>query len=90
MCVDKPYTLSGDYNSQSVSHLNIQFERCNSEENECMEDEEITEWLRRKFILTLSNEYNFYQGEYDDQKIKNYAKIKWYPINSQQRIEYIN
>ena len=48
-----------------------------------MEDVEITEWLRRKFILTLRNEYNFYQGEYDDKKIKNYAKIKWYPINSQ-------
>ena len=89
MCIPEPYTISGDYSSQAVSHLVIQFEKCVGEDK-CADEAEIREWLRRKFILTLRNEHNFYQGQYDKDKVASYSKIRWYPINSQQRIEYAN
>ena len=89
MCIDTPYAIKGDYSSHAVSHLSIQFEKCSGDSG-CAEDSEIQEWLRRKFILTLRNEHNFYQGEYGDKSVKSYSKIKWYPINSQQRVEFSN
>ena len=81
MCILEPYDISGDYSSSAASHLTIQFEKCVGQDT-CAEESEIREWLRRKFILTLRNEYNFYQGVYDMNKIANYSKIKWYPIAS--------
>ena len=55
MCITSPYAISGDYSSETVANLAIQFERCRGEDK-CAEDFEITKWLKRKFIITLRNE----------------------------------
>ena len=89
MCINTDYGIKGDYNSQAVQHLTIQFEKCAGDDG-CADEKEIIQWLKRKFILTLSNEYNFYQGLYSKEKIQQYSKINWYPIDSQRRGEFSN
>ena len=54
--------VQGDYNSSKARHLQIRFEKCEQEREDelktgvrCKADEEIKEWLKRKFIITYAN-----------------------------------
>ena len=48
--------IQGDYNSPKARHLKLMFERCDSKlRDTCHSDEEITNWLKRKFILIYEN-----------------------------------
>ena len=67
-CVDSEITLKGNYQSFSASHFQIQFEKCNNstriDGEFCKSDEEITEWLQRKFIIVLNNSHRFNEEDY--------------------------
>ena len=56
-CIDKKVEIQGDYNSAKAKVLKLTFEKCDNSvlENDCHSDEEINEWLRRKFIIVLLN-----------------------------------
>ena len=49
--------VQGDYNSDKARHLKIMFEKCdnNTFEGTCKTEEEISQWLVRKFIVILEN-----------------------------------
>ena len=56
-CLSKDVELYGDYNSDKARVLKLTYERCNNSTIEagstCHTDEEITNFIRRKFIMTL-------------------------------------
>ena len=55
MCVDEDITLQGDFQSDITSIFKITLETCDREMRQCKSDDEITEWLRRKYIIVLAN-----------------------------------
>ena len=77
--------LQGDYNSNKAQVLKLVFEKCNNETIEgnvtCASDEEITVWLRRKFIIVLQNQVRFQTFEYNENRIVNESKLFYYPID---------
>ena len=57
-CLDQEnIKIKGDYNSPMTRSFVIEFEKCDQDNYSgiCKEDQDILKWLRRKFILTLSN-----------------------------------
>ena len=55
-CIDQDIQIQGDYNSDVAQRLEIQFVKCsNKTVGGCKSDAEIMAWLRRKFIITLTN-----------------------------------
>ena len=71
----------------------ILFEKCDSEKyqgpGECKSDQEIKEWLARKFIIVLQNTSRFSTREYNEKKVAKESRIVWIPINSQVREEIV-
>ena len=54
-CPDKEdLVIFGDYNTASAQLLNVQFVKCH-DRPECKKPEEITEFLRSKFIMLTFN-----------------------------------
>ena len=53
--------VQADYNSQKGRQLKLMFEKCdrNEENADCATDEELQEWLRRKFLIVLENQTRF-------------------------------
>ena len=56
-CMDEKLKLQGDYNSERTRRIQLYFEKCNNEKivpkNTCYSDDEITTFLRRKFLFVL-------------------------------------
>ena len=62
----KQIEVQGDYNSVKARHLKIMFEKCDSNlVDNCKTDEEITEWMKRKFVVVLENQTRFDNAEYE-------------------------
>ena len=70
--------------------------KCNNatrhyDESPCKSEEEIQNWLRRKFLLTVNNQKRFEQVNYGKESlITNVAHLKWNPIQSTERKEIVN
>ena len=76
-----------------VSHLTIHLERCNNAtrvEHDCKSDEEITFWLRRKFIITLINHERYDPTLYTEDKISREGVFTVNPIKSTVVEEVVN
>ena len=89
-CLDEPIEIQGDYNSYKGRVLKFVFEKCSNqtiEEGVCKTDQEITRFLRRKFITTLQNQVRFDTMKYDDTRLVKESVFCWYPINSLVRQE---
>ena len=89
--------IQGDYNSVKARHLKLMFEKCDSTVTwGCKSDTEITDWLKRKFIVILENTSRFDNGNYledanfESGKIVKESRVKWVGINSQLRQEMAN
>ena len=54
-CIDESYDIFGDFNSDYASNLAVIFKRCDPTERKCKSDEEISEWLDKKYIMVLEN-----------------------------------
>jgi len=61
LCTKSDYAIRGDSSSQTGSTLLLAFERCDSGEDStgCKQSGEIDQWLRRKFLITVTNEVTF-------------------------------
>ena len=63
ICFDhESMRIYGDFHSQSARTIHVQFMRCsNSTESEqiCKSDEEITNFMKGKYILLLTNQIRF-------------------------------
>ena len=53
-CIDEPYDVYGDYNSNAAGNLMVVFDKCDPAKQEdgfCKSEKEIAEWLEFKYIL---------------------------------------
>ena len=90
-CVDEILELHGDYNSGFVTHFGIHLEKCNpSVRSDCKSDEEITQWLKRKFIITIRNNERFSPQDYSEDKVVQESVFTWHPVRSTLQEEQIN
>ena len=89
-CIDQKAIIHGDYQAADVSHLTIHLERCNPEVRECKTDDEITHWLRRKFIPTLINSERFDPNVYTKDKVVKEGIFTWNPVKSTVVEEVVN
>ena len=82
-CVDKEdLILYGDYSSYKASQFNVQFIKCH-DRPDCKSQEEITAFIRNKFLLILYNQVRFDSTRYEWDSIIHESKIMWLPVNSQ-------
>ena len=94
LCIDKEeIRLYGDYNSLEAQIINVYYERCNNQTivpmNTCHSNEEITNFLKRKFIIVLQNQERFQSHKYDESRIIKEAKFRWFAIKSSDRQEVV-
>ena len=55
-CIDQKILINGDYDSTSVKHLQVRYVKCDPElRADCKSDEEITEYLKEKYIVIAHN-----------------------------------
>ena len=96
MCTDENIKLQGDYNSDKASLFKITMQRCDPqarrpEEKLCKPEDEITEWIKRKFIVVLTNQQRFDIEEIGSEAtIISESRLTWFPIASQSREEAVN
>ena len=90
-CTDVPLDVSGNFNSNSIRHLQIHLVKCDSSiRGDCKSDEEITEWLRRKFIIVMTNNERFDSTVYTDDRVVRESLFYWHPVKSTLREEIVN
>ena len=66
----------------------ITFEKCNPKERAtCKSEEEIAEWIKGKYLITIENTWSFRQSKYDEQKLTAESKFYWNLLASQVRGE---
>lgn len=54
-CIDEPYEINGDYNSDITANVQAVFVKCDRRYQTCKSDEVINDWLKFKYIVTLEN-----------------------------------
>ena len=92
LCIDREeLRMYGDYNSDKARLINIQLVRCHDggyfAENgiTCKSQDQITDFLRNKFLLMLYNQKRFAPGAFKDQSIVEEARLLWTMVNTQIR-----
>lgn len=68
------------------------FEKCKPKEGSdviCKSEAEINSWLKRKFIVTMTNQRRFLLEKFTEGKIVEEARTEWIPFNSQLREEKV-
>ena len=87
-CYDDFVDQHGNYNSADFSGLQISFVKCDSTiRDTCKSEEEIENFMRRMFILTLTNSIRFDQTDYKHKRAIPESRFMWHPIRSQQTAE---
>lgn len=68
------------------------FERCRNDtfSGVCKSDEEITVWLRRKFVVVVWNQIRFSTRVFNGTKINHESRFIYVPVNSQVREEIVH
>ena len=77
----------------------VAFEKCDSEKNAknsetadivCASEEDIAEWAKGRYIITIENENKFISHRFDEDRFMKRAEMKWYPLTTDTRKEYVN
>ena len=68
----------------------VVFEKCkDSETLKCKDEAIINEWMRGKYIITLTNTKHFIQNKFEEESIYNHSEIKWFPLNDAIRSDQV-
>ena len=66
MCIDSDLQLQGDYNSDKASLFKIVMKTCSPDDEHiialgktCKSEDEIKEWMKRKYVVVLNNQQRF-------------------------------
>ena len=76
--------VAGTFDSNSASHLEISFEYCyNSTESNitCKPREEQLKWAKNNYIITLENEWEFRESNYNETKFVGVSRFKYYSFS---------
>ena len=74
--------LWGDFESVKARQFNIDFKKCTGEAY-CKTDEEITDFLRGKYLLILTNAVWFDSSKYFEKSVQAEANLLWKRFNTQ-------
>ena len=59
-CLEEDISMFGHYDSSATQNLMVAFMSCDPKSrNDCKSEDEISEWLSNKYIITLVNEKRF-------------------------------
>ena len=84
-CIDNDeLRIWGDYNSAKAQQIIVRFKMCIGEDN-CESEENIREWLKRKYIVILHNQIRFDSEQYFADSRVPESRIIYIPISSQNR-----
>ena len=68
----------------------VVFEKCtNTDLIKCKDDAIINEWMRGKYIITLTNTKYFIQNKFDEDSIYDHSEIKWFPLIDTMRYDQV-
>ena len=83
-CFKERIALQGDYNTESARTLALVFEKCDSSvRDDCKSDQEIREFMKTKYFVTIENYWSFKQDEYKEStRLSPEAKFNWFMMNS--------
>lgn len=88
-CIDEPYEIYGDYNSDVTANLMAVFVKCDPEKRKCKTRQEIDDWLKFKYLVVLQNEsYVFEAIEDVDKRLTEYSTISQHPIDFNVRSDW--
>ena len=83
LCIDREEMyIYGDYSSSKARLLDIKLIRCHGHDY-CASDEEITAFLRDKFLILLYNQILFDANEYNERSVLEQSMFQWIPVNTQ-------
>ena len=78
---DDKTKIKGNYNTHIAQNLMVVFEKCDIKtQKACKSEEEISEWMQNKYILTLTNIKSFIQYEFFEDSIAETSQIQWFPL----------
>ena len=83
-CIDKEDTVIwGNYNSAKAYQLSVNFRMCEGgPANGCETEENIRTWLRRKYIVLLSNQRRFDTEGFFGEEVVLESRITYIPLSS--------
>ena len=86
LCIEEIFELAGNFNTAKAKQLFMSFEVCKDPEGtttpKCKDLETfIKPWMRRKFLFTLDNEYEFQKSKIEDETIHKYSSLHWYVLS---------
>lgn len=73
--------LYGDYNSPRARLIELQLEMC-LDKPYCKSKDEITEFMRDKYLILLYNQINFDSDLYGENSIIPESNLIWIPVNT--------
>ena len=83
MCIDKKdMYIYGDFNSLQARLVQMQLVKCTGHDY-CLSDEEISRFLRNKWLLFLFNTKRFDSNFFDEESIVKQTKAYWLNVNTQ-------
>ena len=91
-CIESPYGVKGDFNSNAADNLMVTFERCDrTVKTTCKDESVIEEALAFSYILMVENKesYKHQFAPTSSQMIKSETQIGWYAVNTSQRTDFV-
>ena len=64
--------------------------RCNPAVRECKSEEEITAWLRRKYVIVVTNNERFEPTVFTGERVVRESLFTWHAIKSATREQLVN
>ena len=58
-CIDEPYKIYGDFNTNIASSLVVVLERCDPAKRKCASEATVKEWFKFKYLIVADNEQNY-------------------------------
>lgn len=88
-CVDEPFEIFGDYNTNVASNLMVTFVKCDPQLRQCADDATIIEWMKFKYLVIMENDENYLQTKPDGERIQKFAKVNFFALSTTSRLDQI-
>ena len=86
---DDSTQIYGNYDTYTAQNLMVVFELCDPNKTLCKREEEIKAWIESKYILTLTNQKSFISHEFEDKRIVEESKLKWFAMSGTTRVDQV-
>ena len=89
-CITDDLTqIYGNYDSYSAENLMVVFELCDPDKTTCKSEQKIKEWIKSKYIVTLTNQRDFISHEFKEKRIAEQSSIKWFAMSEISRVDQV-